>query len=147
VTVVYAESSAVLTWLLGETGGDEIVTELRRARGVIASDLTVVECERASIRAWSTGVMSESERVDQSAELARVSAHWTRLRVDEEVVERARRPFPIEPVRMLDALHLATALVARSAAPNLCILTRDQRVRENAERLGLATVPRALGSV
>jgi len=141
LTVLYAESSAVLTWLLGESGGEEIVDELRSARGVIASDLTSIECERALIRAWSAGVISEAERVDQSAELARVSAHWTRLRVDEEVVERARRPFPIEPVRTLDALHLASALVARGVAPDLRLLTRDQRIRENAERLGLATVP------
>jgi predicted nucleic acid-binding protein len=146
LTVLYAESSAVLTWLLGEHGGDEIAAQLRTARGVIASDLTLIECERALIRAWSTGVMSEAERVDQSAELARVSMHWTRLRVDEEVVERARRPFPIEPVRTLDALHLASALVARSVAPDLRLLTRDQRIRENGERLGLAAVPRALGA-
>jgi predicted nucleic acid-binding protein len=141
VTTLYAESSAVLTWLFGEAGGDEIASELRRARGVIASDLTVIECERALIRAWSTGVMSEAAHVDLSAELARVSAHWTRLRVDEEVLERSRRPFPIEPIRTLDAVHLASALVARSAASNLRILTHDQRIRENAERLGLATVP------
>jgi hypothetical protein len=143
VTVLYAESSAVLTWLLGESGADEIVSELRTARGVIASDLTLIECERALIRAWSTGLMSEAQRVDGSAELARVSAHWTRLRMDEEVVERSRRPFPIEPIRTLDALHLASALVARSVAPNLRLLTRDQRIRENAERLGLAAVPRS----
>jgi hypothetical protein len=31
-------------------------------------------------------------------------------------VERARRPFATEPVRMLDELHLAPALAARSAA-------------------------------
>jgi predicted nucleic acid-binding protein len=141
VTVLYAESSAVLTWLLGESGADDIAAELRGARGVIASDLTLIECERALIRAWSTGLMPEAARVDQSAELARVAAHWTRLRVDEDVVERARRPFPIEPLRTLDALHLACALVARSVAPNLRLLTRDQRIRENAERLGLATVP------
>jgi predicted nucleic acid-binding protein len=137
--VLYAESSAVLTWLLGQSGGDEIVDSLRSASGVIASDLTLIECERALIRAWGSGVLSEAERVDRVTKLATISAHWTRLRVDEEVVERARRPFPIEPVRTLDALHLATALVARSLAPRLRVLTRDQRIRENAERLGLAT--------
>ncbi len=140
-TVLYAESSAVLAWLLGQSGGEEVVHSLRSASGVVASDLTLIECERALIRAWSTGILPEAERVQQSADLARMSAHWMRLRVDEEVVERARRPFPIEPVRALDALHLATALVARAQAPNLRVLTRDQRIRENAERLGLATVP------
>ena len=141
MTLLYAESSAVLAWLLGEPEGEEVAGALRAADGVIASDLTLVECERVLIRAWSTGLITEVERVGQSGALARTADHWTRLRVDEEVVERARRPFPVEPVRTLDALHLASALVARSAASRLKILTLDQRVRENAERLGFVTVP------
>jgi predicted nucleic acid-binding protein len=139
--MLYAESSAVLAWLLGQAHGEAVAEALASSRGVIASDLTLVECERVLIRAWSTGLISEAERVDQSAALARVAAHWTRLRVDEEVVERARRPFPIEPVRTLDALHLACALVARSVSPDLRLLTLDQRVRENGVRLGFAAVP------
>jgi predicted nucleic acid-binding protein len=141
VSTVYAESSAVVAWLLGQPGGDDVAAELQGAKTVIASDLTWIECERALIRAWSNGVMSEAERVDRSAALALVAGNWTRLRIDEDVVERARRPFPIEPVRTLEALHLACALVARSAAPDLRLLTLDQRVRENGERLGLKAVP------
>lgn len=141
MAMLYAESSAVLSWLLGQADGTEVAAELERADGVIASDLTLVECERVLIRAWSTGLISEAERVSQSVALARVAAHWTRLRLDEEVVERARRPFPMEPIRALDALHLGSALVARTVAPDLLLLTLDRRVRENGERLGFATVP------
>jgi len=139
--VVYAESSAVLAWLLGETRGSEVAEVLQDADGVIASDLTLVECERVLIRGWSTGVLSEADRIDQSAVLARTAAHWVRLRVDAEVIDRALRPFPLEPVRTLDALHLASALVARSVAPDTKVLSLDQRVRENAVRLGLEVVP------
>lgn len=139
--VLYAESSAVLAWLLGQARGEAVADVLRNSTGVIACDLTLVECERVLIRAWSTGLISETERADQGAVLARTAAHWIRLRVDEEVIERARRPFPIEPVRTLDALHLASALVARSAAPELRLLSLDQRVRENGVRLGFVTVP------
>src|SRR5262245_35822340 len=105
-SMLYAESSAVLAWMMGQAGGDAVAALLEQSGGVIASDLTLIECERALIRAWSNGLISEAERLDQSTALARISDHWTRLRVDEEVVERARRPFPIEPVRTLDALHL-----------------------------------------
>ncbi len=139
--LLYAESSAVLSWLLGEERGTEVAEVLAESSGVIASDLTLVECERVLIRAWSGGSITETELADQSSELARVSTHWTRLRVDETVVERARRPFPIEPIRTLDALHLASALAGRAAAPGLRLLTLDQRIRENAERLGLPTLP------
>jgi predicted nucleic acid-binding protein len=139
--MLYAESSAVLSWLLGQTAGEEVAGVLRGADGVVACDLTLVECERVLIRAWASGIIEEVERADLSATLARAAAHWTVLRVDEEVVERARRPFPIEPVRTLDALHLACALLARTAVAGLSLLTLDQRVRENAERLGFETVP------
>jgi len=139
--MLYAESSAVLAWLLGEGHGDDVVEALRSADGVIACDLTLVECERVLIRAWSGGQMSEAERADQSAALSRTATHWTRLRMDEVVIDRARRPFPIEPIRTLDAIHLASALVARSVAPGLAVLSLDQRVRENAVRLGFGVVP------
>ena len=140
--ILYAESSAVLAWLLGDDGGEEVGSSLAAAEGVVASELTVVECERVLIRAWSTGVMTEAEGADHRAALAHVARRWTRLAVDQVVIERALRPFPVEPVRTLDALHLGSALVARSAVPGLRIVTLDQRVRENAERLGLAPLPR-----
>lgn len=139
--MIYAESSAVLAWLLGEPRGAEAAEFLRSAEGVIASDLTLVECERVLIRAWSTGLITEADRIDHGRDLEHAAAHWIRLRVNAEVIERALRPFPLEPIRTLDALHLASALVARAIAPNTSVLSLDQRVRENAERLGLAVVP------
>ena len=139
--MIYAESSAVLAWLLGDDGGAEAGEGMATADGVIASDLTVVECERVLIRAWTTGLLREAEAADHRSVLARATARWTRLRIGADVVERATRPFPIEPVRTLDALHLGSALVARSAAPGLRLLTLDQRVRENGERLGFETLP------
>jgi predicted nucleic acid-binding protein len=138
---LYAESSAVLAWLLGEPGAEAVRDALREADGVIGSELTLVECDRVLIRAWSTGLVTEGERVAQASALATVAAHWSRLKLDDEVIERSRRPFPLEPVRTLDALHLASALVARSVAPDLRVLSLDQRIRENAERLGLRSVP------
>jgi predicted nucleic acid-binding protein len=139
--IVYAESSAVLAWLLGDARGGEAAGVLAAAHAVVASDLTVVECERVLIRAWSTGMLSEAAAADHGAVLARAAASWTRLRLGGDVMERAIRPFPIEPVRTLDALHLGSALVARSAAPGLRLLTLDQRIRENGARLGLEPLP------
>ena len=130
--MLYVESSAVLAWLLGEPRGPEVADALRDSDGVIACDLTLVECERVLIRAWSTGLIREAEMGAQSAALARVASHWTRLRMDEAVIERARRPFPIEPIRTLDALHLAAALAARAAAPEptrLLISSSPERTR------------------
>jgi predicted nucleic acid-binding protein len=60
------------------------------------------------------------------------------LDVDRAVIDRVRRPFPVEPIRTLDAVHLATAELLGAAPPLVTIVTRDGRVRENAEELGYA---------
>ena len=46
------------------------------------------------------------------------------------------RPFPIEPIRTLDAVHLATAELLDEAPQVVTIVTRDVRVRDNARALG-----------
>ncbi len=52
------------------------------------------------------------------------------------VLSRAGRPFPAEPVRTLDAVHLATVEVLGESPSLVTIVTRDLRVRENATALG-----------
>jgi hypothetical protein len=47
-----------------------------------------------------------------------------------------RRPFPFEPIRTLDAVHLATTELLGEAPQVVTIVTRDDRVRDNARALG-----------
>jgi predicted nucleic acid-binding protein len=108
---------------------------------VVASDLTLVECDRVLIRAQTSGDLVEAEVAGLRAALNRAAAHWNLLRVGNEVVERARRPFPVEPIRTLDALHLASALVAATAVADLTVLSLDRRIRAAARQLGMAVVP------
>ena len=138
---LYAESSAPLAWLLEQAHGGLVADTLARADLVIASDLTLVECDRVLIRAVTLDELHESDAVDRQARLNAVSQRWTLLALDDEIVERARRPFPAEPVRTLDAIHLASALTARKAVPDLAMLTLDARIRQAAARLGLTLVP------
>ncbi|MBI4012078.1 MAG: hypothetical protein HY359_07230 [Candidatus Rokubacteria bacterium] len=58
-----------------------------------------------------------------------------------EVIERARRPFPGDPLRTLDALHLASVLVAGRGAGALALLSLDGRIRAAGRELGLKVVP------
>ena len=69
------------------------------------------------------------------------AAHWHVLRISPEIVDRARQPFPGEPIRTLDAIHLASALVARGALPGLALLSLDDRIRRAAGQLGLRVRP------
>ena len=52
------------------------------------------------------------------------------------ILARVRRPFPVEPVRTLDAVHLATTELLGEPPPLITVITRDVRVRQNAEALG-----------
>jgi len=108
---------------------------------VLASSLTLIECERVLIRAVATNLLREATAGERRAVLARTAEHWVVFDLDAEVMERVRRPFPAEPIRTLDAIHLATAVLARSLVPDLAVLSLDQRFRRSAEQMGLRVLP------
>jgi predicted nucleic acid-binding protein len=138
---LYAESSAVLAWLLDEEPGATVRELLAAEPIVVASDLTLIECDRALHRAAALGELSEADAADRRAYFATIASQWTLLRVGPEIVERARQPFPGDPIRTLDAIHLASLLVARSALAGLLLLSLDGRVRGAAARLGIELRP------
>lgn len=138
---VYAESSAVLAWLLGEEAGPPVREVLRGAELVMASDLTLLECDRVLIRAVMLAETDEATAADRRAHLNAAAAHWHLWRVSSDIVDRARHPFPAEPVRTLDAIHLASALAVRSAVPGVELLSLDDRIRRVGEQLGFRLQP------
>ena len=131
----------MLAWLLDEGLGAEVRRLLAAQDLVVASDLTLIECDRVLLRAAVVGGLSEGEAAGRRAHLAEVSSHWQILRISPEIVDRARRPFPGEPIRALDAIHLASALVACSAVPGLKLLSLDERVRRAGRAVGLELLP------
>ena len=138
---LYVESSAVLAWLLEQDSGELVADSLAHAELVVASDLTLIECDRVLIRAVVLGELDEADADDRQARLNAVATQWTLLGLGDEIMERARRPFPTEPIRTLDAIHLASALIGRKAIPELAMLSLDTRVRRAANRLGFPLVP------
>lgn len=138
---LYAESSAILAWLLDEGAAQDVRRSLAEAENVVASDLTLTECDRVLIRAAALGELTEVEAADRRANLTGVAAHWHVLRVAPEIVDRARQPFPGEPIRTLDAVHLASVLTARTAIAGLRLLSLDGRIRKAAKKLGLELLP------
>jgi predicted nucleic acid-binding protein len=138
---LYAESSAVLAWLLDEPAATVVRRLLAEAEVIIASDLTLIECDRVLMRAVALKELTEAEAADRRAHLSAAAIHWQVLRIAGEIVDRARRPFPGDPIRTLDAIHLASLLVARSAVVGLRLLSLDERVRQAAEGLGVAIEP------
>ena len=137
---VYLETSALLAWLLGEPRAEEVARAIDGADEVLTSALTLTEAARGLLRAEQLGRLTAVERLELRGVLERSQSQWLLMEVTEAVRRRAEAPFPAEPVRTLDAIHLATALELRRAWPELDLLSFDRRVRSSATGLGLGLV-------
>ena len=120
---LYAETSAVLRWLFGESGGEEVRAALAAATKVACSRLTVIETRRVVRRAELEARISAAQGADLLAIFAQAVSTWAILELAEPVARRAEERFPSEPVRTLDAIHLASALFLRHSFPDLLLLT------------------------
>jgi uncharacterized protein with PIN domain len=134
---LYAETSAVLRWLFAEPDGLEVRAALAAASKVTCSRLTPIETRRVIRRAEREARISAAESADILAVFAQAASTWAILELVDDVARRAEDGFPSEPVRTLDAIHLASALLLRQSFPDLVMLTADDRVRANAAQLGL----------
>jgi hypothetical protein len=133
---VYLETSALLAWLLGEPQGAIVRNILHKAESIVSSAITVVEAERAILRAEREGLISPGERQRIRGLLAHAHIEWSLLEITQTIRARAAQPFPVEPVRTLNAIHLATALEFLLIYPDISILSLDKRVVENIIPLG-----------
>ncbi|MBM3514071.1 MAG: type II toxin-antitoxin system VapC family toxin [Alphaproteobacteria bacterium] len=138
---LFADSSAILAWLLGDPGGPEAGQALQVAKAVVISELTLVECDRVLIRLAAIKALSERASQKLRARTEAIAAHWTVIQLRPEIFARARQPFPIEPVRTLDAIQVSTALFSRATLADLTILTLDSRMRAVGQSLGFSLLP------
>ena len=138
MSALYLETSALLHWLLGQARAPEVESSLDAANAVVASVLTLTEARRALVRAERTGVLKAADVERLRGVLARLEGAWSLMEVTSDVRARAEEAFPVEPVRTLDAIHLATALLFARGHEGLSVLSFDERILRNAEPLGLA---------
>lgn len=133
-SVRYVESSALVAALLEHETA--VVSAAFGVAQQVTSALTLAEAGRAIIRARASGRLTEAEERAAVRALRTFERRCFVVDVDRAVLDRVRRPFPVEPVRTLDAVHLATAELLGEAPPLVTIVTRDDRVRANAKALG-----------
>jgi len=132
----YIESSALLAALLER---DTAARNALQAPGRrVTSALTFAEASRALVRARVAGRLSTAEERAALRWLQTFHRRCDVFSVTEAVLARAGRPFPIEPIRTLDAVHLATEEALGEPPQLVSVVTRDVRVSENARALGYA---------
>ena len=133
-TFRYIESSALLAALLER---DVAAREALDADGQrVTSALTLAEAARAVVRARVAGRLTPTQERSALRWLQGFERRCDTVSVTDAVLTRAGRPFPVEPIRTLDAIHLATAELIGEPPQLVTIVTRDVRVRDNAEALG-----------
>ena len=87
-------------------------------------------------RAERDGRVTAAQSADILAVFAQAASTWAILEITEDIARRAEEGFPSEPVRTLDAIHLASALFLHQSFPNLVIFSSDERLAANAALLG-----------
>ena len=130
----YIESSALLASFLES---DVSAQRAIRARGRrMTSALTVAEAQRALLRARLAGRLTEDQERHALRGLQTFARRCELIAISDDVLARAGRPFPVEPVRTLDAIHLASVELVGEQPQLMTVLTRDGRVADNARAMG-----------
>ena len=130
----YVETSALLAALLEH---DTVARAELRVEGLrVTSALTFAEATRALVRARVAGRITPAQERAALRALQTFGRRCAVVPVTDAVLVRAGRPFPVEPIRTLDALHLATAEFLGAPPQMVTVITRDARVGENARALG-----------
>jgi len=130
----YIESSALLASFLES---DVSAQRAIRARGRrMTSALTVAEAQRALLRARLAGQLTEDQERHALRGLQTFARRCELIAISDDVLARAGRPFPVEPVRTLDAIHLASVELVGEQPQLMTVLTRDGRVADNARAMG-----------
>lgn len=137
---MFVETSALLRAMVN---GERVVLDALASAGtLLTSELTVLEAERFLVRTRVLREMEDEVRARIGHDLRSALGSMVRVPMGAEVLSVARRPFPVEPVRSLDAVHLATLmLIAEDVPTPLKVLSTDRRVRDNARALGFEVLP------
>lgn len=135
----YVESSALIAAFIE---ADVDAREALRAPGRrVSSRLTLTEAHRAILRARSTGRLKANDQRKVVRGLRTFARRSAWVAMSDEVLTRAGQPFPVEPIRTLDAIHLATVESLGEPPHLVTVITRDARVAENARAMGYSVVP------
>ena len=130
---LYLDTSAVLRAVLESGTTPELERDIREADVLLISRLSRVEAARAWLRLRALGVTSEESLADAAREIDALWARCETWELTPAVCDLASEVSPAKPLGTLDALHLATYLLARRRIAGLELRTTDARLAEAAK--------------
>lgn len=126
---LYLDTSAVLRAILENGSSPEIEAAIAAAPALVTSRLSLVESSRALHHLRQLGRVSETKLADAQREINAVWARCELWELTRSVCEMARQVAPGTSLRTLDALHLATFVLAREKIEDLELVTVDERLK------------------
>ncbi len=134
---LYLDSSALLRLVLREKGALEGFGPQDK---LVSSELLAIECLRTLDRLRLEGQLSLEEALLRRAAIMEWLEAVDLVLLQRPILARASDPFPT-PMRTLDALHLATALVWRDRMKqDLVLATHDSGLALAARAFGLEVI-------
>jgi predicted nucleic acid-binding protein len=116
-----------------EAGTSPAVEErIRVAQVLVSSRLSLVESCRAFARLRALGGVAEERLGDAERDVAAIWARCELWEITRAICETACTVAATQPLRALDALHLATYVIARRRIEGLDLLTADARLEAAA---------------
>lgn len=125
---LYLDTSAVLRAVLENGTSPEVEAMIAAAPALITSRLSLVESARALHRLRQLGTVGEAKLADAEREIGAVWARCELWEMTPTVCAKASQVAPGRPLRTLDAIHLATFVLARERIEDLELLTVDDRL-------------------
>jgi len=130
---LYLDTSAVLRAILENGTSPEIETQIAAAPALFTSRLSLVESSRVLHRLRQLGQVSEAKLADAQREINVVWARCELWELTPSVCEMARQVALTKSLRTLDALHLATFVLAREKVEGLELITVNDRLQAALE--------------
>jgi hypothetical protein len=135
---IYADSSVLVRLVAGQA---RPLRDWDTIAAPIASVLIEIEVPRALDRLRRMGELADDAAAHAAARSREALRTFRLMEMDPAVRLRAGGPFAV-PIRSLDAIHLASALLWHEANPDeeLVMATHDERVAKAAYAHGLGVI-------
>jgi predicted nucleic acid-binding protein len=132
VAGLYLDTSAVLRAVLEQGTTPDLEQRIEQAPVLVTSRLSQVEASRALHRLRQQGGAPEAGLADAERQMELVWQRCELWEISRSVCELARQVAPASILRALDAIHLATFVLARRRIGGLELLSADQRLQDAA---------------
>jgi len=136
----YWDASALVNLFVEQAHTQKYLDLHQRDARILTAWHAVPECASAFCRLHREGLLGEKELGDLLARLENQSARWFVISSGKRLEQLTLRALRIHPLRAMDAIHLASACLARGdeSAP-MGFFTEDGRLETAAGKEGFQT--------